>query len=82
MNNMTPQLSQDVERFVTSEPTGAVKIEGTNGAVYWVLTEEAMNIKQYVQHGIDQADRGETTPWDSQEIIEEGRRRQNQRNSS
>lgn len=72
---MTPQLSSDVEQFVSSDPLGAVRIEGANGSVYWVLTEDAMQIRQLVQDGIAEADGGKCEPWDTQDIIAEGRRR-------
>ena len=70
---MTPHLSHDVERFVASNPSGAVRIEGADGTVYWVLTEEAMQVRQYVQEGLAEADRGECTPFDAEEIKREGR---------
>jgi hypothetical protein len=79
---MTPHLSEDVEKFVSENPTGAVKIEGSNGTFFWVLTEEAMQVRQYVQEGLAEADRGECTPFDADEIKRAGRKLLAQRNDA
>ena len=71
---MNPKLSNELEQFVVATPGGAVKVEGANGATYWVMTEEAMRVRQYVQEGIEQADRGEVAPWNSDHIKAAGRR--------
>lgn len=75
---MNPKLSNDVEELVAGNPTGIVRVEGTNG-LYYVMTEEAMKVRQYVQQGLEEADRGETTPWNTAEIIEKARRISEQR---
>jgi hypothetical protein len=76
---MNPKLSSDLEQFVTSNPTGAAKVEGTNGATYWLLTDDAMRIRQYVHEGLEQADRGEVAPWDAENIKSAGRQRRDDR---
>ncbi len=63
-----------------SEPTGIVQVSGDRGT-YYVMTEEAMKIRQYVQEGIDEADRGETTPWSASEIIQKARNISEQRSA-
>jgi hypothetical protein len=76
---MNPKLSRDVENFVSTTPEGAMKVEGDTGASYWVLTEEAMKIRQQVLEGLAQADRGEVEPWDAESIKRAGRERLNER---
>lgn len=70
---MTPKLSHEVEQFVTATPDGATQIEGADGGTYWVLTEEAMRVRRYVQEGITEADRGDVDDWDSGDIKSAGR---------
>ena len=77
--DMNPKLSRDVENFVSTTPEGAMKVEGDTGASYWVLTEEAMKIRQQVLEGLAQADRGEVEPWDAESIKRAGRERLNER---
>ena len=78
---MNPKLSNDVEEFVTSTPDGVVKIEGATGGVYWVMTDETMRVRQHVQEGIEQADRGEVAPWNSDDIKAAGRRLKQERSA-
>jgi len=42
-------------------------VQGANGT-YWIMTSSAMEIRTAVQLGLDQADRGEVEPWNSDEI--------------
>lgn len=77
---MNPKLSGDVEEFVQGDPTGIVQVEGTNG-LYYVMTEEAMRVRQYVQQGLDEADRGETTPWNTADIIGKAQQIREQRSA-
>ncbi len=70
---MNPRITPDLEKFVATAPAGAVQVEGLTGATYWLLTEEAMCVRQYVQEGIDQADRGDLAPWNSEAIKTAGR---------
>lgn len=76
---MNPKLSRDVENFVSTTPEGAMKVEGDTGATYWVLTEEAMQVRQQVLDGLAQADQGESEPWDAESIKLAGRKRLNDR---
>ena len=71
---MNPILPQDVEQFVSTTPDGAVRIEGTTGATYWVLTDNAVQVRTLVLKGLAEAERGETKPWDSSEIKSAARR--------
>ena len=79
--DMTPKLSNDIEQFIAATPSGAARIEGANGATYWVMTDEAMRVRQYVQEGIEQADRGEVAPWDSDDIKAAGRQLRQERSA-
>lgn len=72
---MNPKLSSDMEQFVAATPNGAVKVEGTNGATYWVMTDEAMQVRKYVHEGLEEAERGEVASWDPEAIKAAGRRR-------
>ena len=76
---MNPKLSREVENFVSTTPEGAMKIEGDTGANYWVLTEEAMKIRQQVLEGLAEADRGTVESWDAEAIKTAGRERLNER---
>lgn len=77
---MTPKLSDDIERFVASDSTGIVKVEGANGT-YYVMTEEAMRIRQQVQEGLADIERGNVSPWNTADIIEKARRIKEQRSA-
>lgn len=79
--SMAPKLSNDIEQFIAAAPSGAAQIEGANGATYWVMTDEAMRVRQYVQEGIEQADRGDVAPWDSDEIKAAGRQLKQERSA-
>ncbi len=70
---MTPKLSHEVEQFVAATPHGATQVEGVDGGTYWVLTEEAMRVRQYVLDGITEADRGDIADWNSDDIKSAGR---------
>ena len=70
---MTPKLSSEVEQFVSAAPDGAIQVEGADGNTYWVLTEEAMRVRQYVQQGLAEADRGELSEWNADDIKAAGR---------
>ncbi len=72
--NMIPKLSTDIEKFIAAAPSGAAQVEGANGDMYWVMTDEAMRVRQYVHEGIEQADRGEVAPWNSDKIKAAGRK--------
>ena len=76
---MTPKLSSDLEQFVMSTPSGAARVEGADGAIFWVMTDEAMKVRQYVHEGLLQADRGELQSWNADEIKSAGRRRSQER---
>jgi len=77
---MSPKLSSDVEELVEGEPTGVIQIEGARGS-YFVFTEEAMRVRQYVQEGIEEADRGETSPWNTADIIAKAQKIKEQRSA-
>jgi hypothetical protein len=72
---MTPQLPQDLENVVDADPVGVLRIKNANGRVYFVLTEEAMQVRHYVHEGIASAERGESQPWDADEMKRDGRAR-------
>jgi hypothetical protein len=71
---MTPKLSDDVQRFVMETPDGAARFQGADGTTFWVLTEDAINIRRLVQEGIDESERGESAPWDVEDVKAAGRR--------
>ena len=58
-----PQLSNDVQQYVTQLPEGAAQFKGADGTTFWVLTQDAMQVRQYVLEGVDEADLGETESW-------------------
>ena len=72
---MTPQLPEEILNAVTADPTGALKIQTPDGTTVWVLTDEALRVRQLVQEGIAEADRGECSPWSADEMKQDGRER-------
>ncbi len=76
---MNPKLSRDFENFISTSSDGATKVEGDTGATYWVLTEQAMQVRQQVLDGLNEADGGQVEPWDSEAIKLAGRKRLNDR---
>ncbi len=79
---MNPKLSRDVEKFVSTTPEGAKQVEGDTGATYWVLTEEAMQVRQQVLEGLAEADRGDVEPWDAESVKRSGRERLDEHRNS
>ncbi|MCH8149962.1 MAG: hypothetical protein IH987_18620 [Planctomycetes bacterium] len=75
---MNPHLSSELEQAVIAHAEGALKVQGASGT-YWILTDSAMEIRAKVEKGLEQADRGEIAPWDSEEIKREGRRLKDER---
>ena len=78
-HGMNPKLSRDVEEFLSTTPEGALQVQGDTGATYWVLTEDAMQIRQQVLDGLAEAERGDLEPWDAESIKRAGRERLNER---
>jgi hypothetical protein len=78
---MNPQIPNDLEQAITAHPEGAMKVQGANGT-YWILTDSAMEIRTEVQKGLDQVARGETEPWDSDEIKSAGRQLKQERSQN
>ena len=72
---MIPKLSSDLEQFVRSTPSGAARVEGADGAAYWVMTDEAMKVRQYVHEALQQADRGDVGSWNADDIKSAGRKK-------
>ena len=79
---MTPKISPEVEQLVSTSSTEAIRVEGANGKTYWLLTPQAMKIRDAVLEGLEEADRGEMEPWDSNEIKTLGRQQLRNRPSS
>ena len=65
---MNVKLSNDVEQLVIKNPTGVIQVEGASGT-YYVMTDEAMRVRQHVLEGIKQADKGDVSLWDTEGII-------------
>ena len=75
MPTVNPKLTEDIEQALSDSPDGAIQVDGTNGATYWLLTPEAKSVREQVLEGIAEADRGEVEPWDGEEIKRAGRQR-------
>ncbi len=69
-----------VEWFVIDNLTGVVQVEGASG-VYYVMTEEAMRIRQYVLEGLEQAGWSDIFLWDMEGIINKASRIKEQHSS-
>ena len=75
---MNPRLSNELEQAVIAHAEGALKVQGASGT-YWIFNESAMQIRAEVEKGLEQADRSEIAPCDSEEIKREGRRLKDER---
>ncbi|QDT63279.1 hypothetical protein [Calycomorphotria hydatis] len=74
---MNARLPEDVEQLVAEHPDGAVRVEGARGH-YYILNAEAMKVREEVLEGIQEADRGETSEWDVENILLEAKTRKAQ----
>ena len=79
---MNPKLSRDVENIVSTTPQGAMQVQGDSGATYWVLTEDAMQIRRQVLDGLAEVERGDLEKWDADGVKRAGRERLNERRQS
>ena len=70
---MNSKFSHELERLVANSGEEAIRVDGLEGKTYWLLTAHAMDVRNAVLEGIEQADRGEMEPWDSEEINRLGR---------
>ena len=77
---MNPKLSDDVERLVIANPTGVIQIDGASGS-YYVMTEAAVRSRQHVLEGLKQADQGDLSTWNVEEIIQKASRIKEQQSS-
>ena len=75
---MNPKLSTEVEQLVADNADGVAQVQGENGT-YFILNESAMEVRQQVLEGIHDADKGNLSEWNADEIKTEGRRRKEQR---
>ena len=74
---MTPRIPQDVEQSLSTSTDGAIRVEGAEGTMYWLLTPQAMEIRDAVLQGLDDAKQGKLKPWDSERIMRLGRQHLN-----
>jgi len=67
------KLTEDIEQALSASPDGAIQVDGTDGATYWLLTAEAKTVRERVLEGITEADSGNVEPWDAEQIKRAGR---------
>ncbi len=78
---MIPKLSSELEQCVAQTPDGAVRVEGADGAIYWIMSEEAMQIRRHVQAGVEAAGRGEVSEWNTDELLSKAQQQLDERSS-
>jgi hypothetical protein len=78
---MNPKITSDIEQALRQQPDGRLRIEGPDGTVFWVVTDQAMHtgvvdefIRQQVQAGLAQAEAGELEPFDMEAIKAKARK--------
>ncbi len=79
---MSPKLTDEMRAALMSQPGGLVEIEDDQTHKVYILIEQPQArsllrdaLRRELQIGFDQADRGESEPWDIQETLAEARRR-------
>lgn len=78
---MIQRLTTELEECVAQSPDGAVRVEGADGATYWIMSDEAMQIRRHVQAGLDAADRGEVSEWDTDELLRKAQQKLDERSA-
>ena len=79
---MTPKLTDEMRQALEQHPDGPVAIEDERTQRQYVLLPQDEfhrlldeRLRQELQLGFDQADRGESQPWDIEATIQEAHRR-------
>ncbi|MEO2031499.1 MAG: hypothetical protein ABGZ35_05390 [Planctomycetaceae bacterium] len=78
---MIQRLTSELEQCVAQSPDGAVRVEGADGATYWIMSDEAMQIRRHVQVGLDAADRGEVSEWNTDELLAKAQQKLDERSA-
>ena len=85
---MTPKLTEEMREALDRRAGGPIEIQDDEtNAVYVLVAREAFGklvddaLRQAVQVGLDQSDRGESEPWDAEVFLAEAHRRQSQRSA-
>ena len=79
---MSPKLTDEMRAALKARPEGMVEIEDDQTHKIYFLIEQPQarrllgeTLRRELQIGFDQADRGESEPWDIQETLAEAHRR-------
>ena len=79
---MAPKLTDEMRAALREHPEELIKVEDDQTHKVYVLIEEPEVrrllgdfLRRELQVGFDQADRGESRPWDIQETLAEAHRR-------
>ena len=68
-------LSEEFAKALQDSPDGVVQFEGADGETVWLLSQRALETRNEVLKGLEQADQGESTPWDLEAFLIEARER-------
>jgi hypothetical protein len=74
---MTPKLTTEM-REALRHAEGPVEVEGDDGVIYFLVRREDFTLeddalRRALQVGLDQADRGESQPWDVEAFLAEAK---------
>lgn len=79
---MTPKLTDEMRAALEERHGGLVEVEDDQTHKIYILIEQPKarrllgdSLRRELQVGFDQADRGESEPWDIQETLDEAHRR-------
>lgn len=85
---MTPKLTEDMREALSRQTGGPIEVEDDRTQKVYVLVErEAFGklvddtLRQSLQIGLDQSDRGESEPWDVEHFLQEAHRKNVQRSA-
>ncbi len=69
------QLTSEQLDALNQSTDGVIQVRGENGAVIWIMTEEALRIRNQVMVGLEQLDHGDSSRFDPEDIRREGMKR-------
>jgi hypothetical protein len=85
---MTPKLTEDMREALSRRSGGPIEVEDERTEKVYVLVErEAFGklvddtLRQALQVGLEQSDRGESEPWDVEDFLKEAHRKHAQQSA-
>jgi hypothetical protein len=85
---MTPKLTDEMREALNRQPGGPIEVEDDRTNAVYVLVDRTAfgklvddTLRQTLQIGLDQSDRGESEPWDVDTFLQEAPGRHARRSS-